>query len=79
MKEGNNLTRQRIFHLCGRAFELVAPMASKAQVLKFGWAVIALWDDMVHDHGVAGIELRRLAISTTVVIRFQQLPAQFSR
>ena len=79
MKKRNKRARERICHFSYCPLEFIEPMASKAYVLKLGQAPFALWDDVVYDHKIAGIEFYRLAINTTMIIGFQQLSPQVSR
>lgn len=54
-------------------------MAGEAEVVQLCLSFFALGDDMVYDHWITGICLSRLAISAAVIVRLDQLLAEFRR
>jgi hypothetical protein len=79
MKYGPRCAGQRVGYPGCWPFEFVTPSAGKTQVVKRRVTTLGFGEDVVYNHGLAGIRFGCLAIGTTVVICFHQLTAQFSR
>jgi hypothetical protein len=79
VKQRHSTVCEWVLHFRRSPFEFIAAVASVAQIPKFRSTTAFPRHDVVYNHGIARIELPRLAISTAVVICFQQLLAQFNR
>jgi hypothetical protein len=79
MKYGHPFAGKGLLYPGGWPFEFITPTAGKTQVVKRGLAALCFGDDVVYNHGLAGIGFGCLTISATVVVYFNQLLAQFGR
>jgi hypothetical protein len=75
MKYGHHFAGKWLLYPGGWPFEFITPTAGKTQVVKCGLAALCFGDDVVYNHGLAGIGFGCLAISATVIVYFNQLLA----
>jgi hypothetical protein len=79
MKYGHQFAGKWLLYPGGWPFEFITPTAGKTKVVKRGLAALGFGDDMVYNHWLASIGFGCLTIGATVVVRFNQLLAQFGR
>ena len=79
VKDGYCFAGKRIGHSGRWSLEFITSTAGKTKIEKLGLPALGFRDDVVDHHGLAGIGCGCLTIGTTVVVRFDQLTAQFGR
>lgn len=70
MKQRHGLARQWVYCICARTFALVAAATGKTEVGKGALPTLALWHNVIGNHSLAGVCLKGLAISATMIVRF---------